>query len=104
MTALGNAMKSVSGVRMPDFCVWKGITDTLALISEQELAGEAISAENLAFLKRMLIVNPIGMCGSPPYKGWYTSLYSNGWFGCTQAKPCIADVHSLRIRNMLVDL
>jgi len=96
MTALGNAMKSVTaGYQTVNFDAWKGITDTLALISEQELRGEAISAENLAFLNRMLIANPIGMCGSPPYKGWYTSLYSTGWSGCSQAKPCIADVHTI---------
>jgi hypothetical protein len=94
MTALGNLMKAMT-VQTGNFDNWKGITDTLALISEQELRGEAISPEYLAFLNRMLVANPSGMCGSPPYKGWYTSLYLNGWTGCSQAKPCIADVHTV---------
>jgi hypothetical protein len=96
MTALGNAMNLMTvGHVTANFDVWKGVTDTLALISEQELRGEAISAEYVAFLNRMLVVNPVSMCGSPPYKGWYTSLYANGWSGCSQVKPCIADVHTV---------
>ena len=92
MTALGTAAGAPSGSGY--YATWKAVTDTLALIAEQELSGQSISPECLSFLNRMLVSNP-GMCGAPPYTGWYPSLYMNGWTDCSRARPCIADVHTI---------
>ena len=51
-----------------------GTMDTLQIIAEKELAGEQLSVNELEFLKTMLIQN-YGVCGEPPYRGWYPKLY-----------------------------
>ncbi|HMD68074.1 MAG TPA: DUF3160 domain-containing protein [Chitinivibrionales bacterium] len=93
MTALGAAADAQAGSGY--YATWKAVTDTLALIAEQELSGQNISPECLSFLNRMLVANSVGGCGGPPYSGWYPSLFTKGWSDCGQARPCIADVHTV---------
>lgn len=73
---------------------WKAATDTLALIAEYEIEGKPLTSEHLSFLNRMLVTNPLTVCGASPVIGWYTELFS-GTDDLLQATPCIADVHTI---------
>lgn len=66
--------------------------DTLQMIATKELAGELLTVEELEFLKTMLIQN-YGVCGEPPYRGWYPRLYYN-MEKFTEADFTIVDVHT----------
>ena len=65
-----------AGMGMPAiqsyFQVLSGVADTLGGIAGKELAGTPLSAEESAFLRRMLVVST--MCGDP-LRGWYPALY-----------------------------
>ena len=63
-------------------------------MAELELRGEPLTSAQLAFLNQMLTRNTSGMCGAPPYIGWYTKLFSS-WDNCNLSRPCIADVHTI---------
>lgn len=64
---------------------------TLEAISERELAGEDLTADDIAFLKATIHADP--GCGDPVFSGWYAKLY---WWGAEpdDFKPTIADVHT----------
>jgi len=53
-----------------------GTMDTLQVIAIKELANEPLTIKELEFLKTMLIQN-YGVCGEPPYRGWYPKLHYN---------------------------
>ncbi len=52
----------------------KGVCDTLALISQKEMAGIQFSPDEILFLKRM-IYDQVVTYDNPPYDGWYPRLY-----------------------------
>lgn len=64
--------------------------DTLATISEKELAKSELSAGESRFLRQLIKRND--MCG-PVYDGWYPRLYFQ-WDDCDTANFVIADVHT----------
>ncbi len=73
---------------------WRMVTDSLASMAELELQGKPLTAAHIAFLNQMLTVNSTGMCGAPPFNGWYTQLFRS-WDDCSISRPCIADVHTI---------
>lgn len=66
------------------------ICDTLAIISEKELAGAPLTDQENTFLKNVLYQNPMG-CGVT-YNGWYLKLLYEGDY----LKPdyIVADYHT----------
>lgn len=49
----------------------------LELLAQKELDNQPFSEEEENWLKAMLVKNPGGMCGEPPYSGWIFNLYWN---------------------------
>lgn len=72
----------------------KGIADTLELVAQKELSGTSLSDAENAFLTRVLYTNTGGMCGEPPYLGWYRDLYYTGEEGFRKTDLVVADVHT----------
>jgi hypothetical protein len=103
MKAIGKNYGSLLGNQSGVFGAWDTVSEALASMAEKELAGEALTYAQIAFLSRMLAKQG-GMCGIPPYAGWYPKLYyssdpygslTSQWDACANAKPCIADVHTI---------
>ena len=66
------------------------ISDTLAIISEKELAGAALTEQENSFLKNVLYAGSFG-CG-PTYDGWYLSLFYEGDY--LKQDLIVADYHT----------
>ncbi|MBN1759178.1 MAG: DUF3160 domain-containing protein, partial [Chitinispirillaceae bacterium] len=85
---------ALNNLAIPDLTTWLTVTDSLASMAELELEGKPLSGNHIAFLNQMLTTNTNGMCGAPPYIGWYPKLFKS-WDDCEQSRPCIADVHTI---------
>lgn len=85
--ASDTALRGVSAY----FLRLEGIMDTLALLSEKELARTAFSDADTAFLKRMLYQVP-APCGAPPFTGWYSGLFYGS--DSRDVDMITADVHT----------
>jgi hypothetical protein len=99
--AIGKNYGSLLGNQSAFFAAWDTVSEALASMAEKELTGETLTEAQIVFLNRMLVKQG-GMCGMPPYAGWYPGLYypydqygSSQWDACANAKPCIADVHTI---------
>ncbi|MBN2737562.1 MAG: DUF3160 domain-containing protein [Spirochaetales bacterium] len=77
------------------FNTWQDVTKNLADIAETELQGLPLTTSQLNFLNNMLVLNPSNVCGAPEYKGWYANIFYSGWSEAINAKPVIADVHTI---------
>jgi len=73
---------------------WTMVCDSLASMAELELQGLPLTPEHIAFLNTMFVKNPDGICGAPPYIGWYTQLFKSEE-ELYSSRPCIADVHTI---------
>jgi len=71
-----------------------GVMAKLKVIAQKEVAGEGLSQEETAFLKEAN--KKYNMCGSPPFSGWYPSLFysANSDTSVFEYDPTIADVHT----------
>ncbi len=70
---------------------WKMHMLALQAIAKKELKGEQLSADDISFLKKTIVIE--NMCGGPIFNGWYTSLYFRA-DNFDKFKPTIADVHT----------
>jgi hypothetical protein len=72
------------------------VADTLASISQKELAGEPFTPEEIHFLQTMLFET--GVCGVP-FIGWYSKLFYNDFFadyeGLMLSDHIVADIHTV---------
>ncbi len=64
----------------------------LAWISDKELAGLDLSAEETLFLKDVVEVHRSS--GPPGYRGWYPGLFYDGGPDCAKYDALVADVHT----------
>ncbi|MGE5364488.1 MAG: DUF3160 domain-containing protein [Bacteroidota bacterium] len=74
----------------------RSCSDTLYSIARKELNRENLTNEELSFLGRTL-VKQNGMCGSPPYGGWYGELFFNSGLipnDMSTINRIVADVHT----------
>ena len=60
-------------------------------IADKELKGEQLATEDVAFLKKTIVMETV--CGGPIFNGWYTSLYFRS-DNFDKFRPTIADVHT----------
>ncbi len=68
------------------------LMERLETIARKELAREALSADEAAFLQGMMVKSGMG-CGPPPFTGWYSDLfYYND--DVSKTDYVIADVHT----------
>ena len=74
------------------FARWTTTMEMLADISDRELAGEALTGEQISFLGQLVEVEEVG-CGQIVYDGWYPQLFLEQQAVRTPA-PTIADVHT----------
>lgn len=70
----------------------KTVMNRLETMARKELAREALSADEVTFLKGML-EKTNGICGMPPFTGWYTDLFYV-LDDVTRMDFVIADVHT----------
>lgn len=68
-----------------------GLMDTLKTLAEKELAKQAFTQQDSAFMARMLVVDH--MCGAPVTIGWYGDLIYDNSFA-EEADYTIVDVHT----------
>ena len=73
------------------FANWKTHMEALEAIANKELAHEQLSADDIAFLKKTIVMET--MCGGPIFNGWYTSLYFRS-DNFDKFRPTVADVHT----------
>lgn len=66
--------------------------DMLENIAKKQLTGEMINTAEAEFLKTMLITSS-GVCGSPPYQGWYINLFYDP-LKSLEEDNLIADIHT----------
>lgn len=71
---------------------WAKTMGTLEALAKKELAGEAFTKEDAAFIKKV-IDNRGGGSGGPRYDGWYSRLYYDRRDG-EAWDPIVADVHT----------
>ncbi len=75
---------------------FKGVTNNLQKMAEDQLTGTAHSAELMAFINEAVRWDEKPMCGGPMlsnFAGWYFRLYLNE-FGSISYDPVVADVHT----------
>jgi hypothetical protein len=81
------------------FATLQNISDTLRIISTKELSNQPLEENEILFLKHMITLNSDGMCGSPPYLGWYPSLFYIDNFSqnkiFTESDYLVADMHTV---------
>jgi hypothetical protein len=74
------------------FVHWSAVMTNLQGIAEQELAGQQLTGEQIAFLGQTVEQETVG-CGEIAWDGWYPGLfYDTGTLGVSE--PTIADVHT----------
>jgi hypothetical protein len=61
-------------------------------LAKKELAAKPFTEEDQAWLKRLIVRE--GMCGGPPYSGWYSDLFYGGPNHCNEWYPTVADIHT----------
>jgi hypothetical protein len=66
--------------------------DQLEVIAHKERDGEVLTRAEVEFLAEMLFLND-GICGSPPFSGWYPDLFYDLHSAAT-SDYVIADVHT----------
>ncbi len=64
----------------------------LQSIADVEVAQQPRTPDQTAFLKS--IVKQEGMCGGPPFSGWYRDLFWDATDTTFEFKPTVADVHT----------
>lgn len=70
---------------------WEWVLDRLTVISQKELAGEALSEEEFDFIRKA-IEEEIDGCGFIEYDGWYAQLIP--YFETTGPILEVADIHT----------
>lgn len=73
------------------FETWSTVMSTLESLATKELAGDAFSDDDIAFLKGTIHADP--GCGEPVFTGWYKDLYFDE-SKLAEWEPTIADVHT----------
>src|SRR5262249_441809 len=61
-------------------------------LAKKELAAEPFTEKEQAWLKELIVLR--GMCGGPPYSGWYSDLFYGGPNHCNEWNPSVIDVHT----------
>lgn len=97
-----NAEKFFSGINMGDYYTgsilnyyesFSEIMNNLQVVAEKELNGTSLSDDEISWLQSFLVKNDDGMCGAPPYTGWFYQLFLDR-DKASEEDYLIADVHT----------
>lgn len=70
------------------------VGDRLERLARKELAGQPFTDEEQEWIKSVIVKEGRAGCASPPYDGWYRSLFYRGVIRCAEWSPTIVDVHT----------